>query len=536
MNASDAIQQFLATGSYPTSSTLNQPDPNYVANYLSRLDGAAYMANRDNGTLDQGTVTPETMEVINSSPAELEAKLGREGASLALRKVYEGVDQYNASVNASRSAGEIMGDTLASVGSGLVGMGAGIVEGQAAGLDSILNAFRENPNYNFTKAVNNLSTGVRDFLDNTLTSNTRQQQRYAEQARDQARADVNRAQYQRDLANGEDATSAGLAYFGRGFLNMVQGAFDSPSRTLETTADVVGSLGGMGLAIKGGTKLALKANKALAGFIGSGNLSAEAAQITSAGVMNAMAVGGEGVSSAIDNLDSISDEELITGSPRAQQLYDSFLSQGQSPEKAMRLTRQRIEADILLPAYTTGNLVGGITGGLFNRMLANPFTLQTARQAVGEGVIARAGETLPGRMLKEGFEESVETAPTPVINYGIQQNADPNRNVLEGWGEEMGSSFIGGVLGGGAGGAPSATKNKLFGKKVKKSKDKSSVEDASTEDLEATKSTLQDEQGKRVDSYATNEVNTEQAQQFRNTIASVNERLNDEVTDAEDIK
>lgn len=453
MNASDAIQQFLATGSYPTSSTLNQPDPNYVANYLSRLDGAAYMANRDNGTLDQGTVTPETMEVINSSPAELEAKLGREGASLALRKVYEGVDQYNASVNASRSAGEIMGDTLASVGSGLVGMGAGIVEGQAAGLDSILNAFRENPDYNFTRAVNNLSTGVRDFLDNTLTSNTRQQQRYAEQARDQARADVNRAQYQRDLANGEDATSAGLAYFGRGFLNMVQGAFDSPSRTLETTADVVGSLGGMGLAIKGGTKLALKANKALAGFIGSGNLSAKAARITSAGVMNAMAVGGEGVSSAIDNLDSISDEELITGSPRAQQLYDSFLSQGQSPEEAMRLTRQRIEADILLPAYATGTLVGGITGGLFNRMLANPFTLDTARKAVGEGVIAKAGETLPGRMLKEGFEESVETAPTPVINYGIQQNADPNRNVLEGWGEEMGSSFIGGVLGGGAGAA-----------------------------------------------------------------------------------
>ena len=461
MNASDAIQQFLATGSYPTSSTLNQPDPNYVANYLSRLDGAAYMANRDNGTLDQGTVTPETMEVINSSPAELEAKLGKEGASLALRKVYEGVDQYNASVNASRSAGEIMGDTLASVGSGLVGMGAGIVEGQAAGLESILNVFRENPNYNFTKAVNNLSTGVRDFFDNTLTSNTRQQQRYAEQARDQARADVNRAQYQRDLANGEDATSAGLAYFGRGFLNMVQGAFDSPSRTLETTADVVGSLGGMGLAIKGGTKLALKANKALAGFIGSGNLSAEAAQITSAGVMNAMAVGGEGVSSAIDNLDSISNEELITGSPRAQQLYNSFLSQGQSPEEAMRLTRQRIEADILLPAYATGTLVGGITGGLFNRMLANPFTLQAARQAVEKGAITRAGETLPGRMLKEGFEESVETAPTPVINYGIQQNADPNRNVLEGWGEEMGSSFIGGVLGGGAGAAPSTVAGRI---------------------------------------------------------------------------
>ncbi len=451
-------ETLLNTGSLPTPITASIPQE-LVEQKIQNVDGATFRSGQDIG--DTSAVNEDTKEVANSTFDDLKARYGEENAIRLTNKFREGMDAYDASKAVNRTSGEIIGDTLASVGSGLAGMGTGIVEGAAAGLDSTLNTFRENPNYNLTRAANNLSNSVRDFFDETLSSNTRQSQRFAEQARDQARADVNRAQYQRDLANGEDATSAGLAYFGRGFLNMVQGAFDSPSRTLETTADVVGSLGGMGLAIKGGTRLALKANKALAGFLGSGNLSAEAAQVTSAGVMNAMAVGGEGVSSAIDNLDSISDEELITGSPRAQQLYQDFLNQGQSPEEAMRLTRQRIEADILLPAYVTGTLVGGVTGGLFSRMLANPFTLQTARKAVGKGVIAKTGETLPGRMLKEGFEESAETAPTPVTNYGIQQNADPNRNVLEGWGEEMGSSFIGGVLGGGAGAAPSSVANRI---------------------------------------------------------------------------
>lgn len=477
-----------------------------VAQFIDNVDGASYQAARERG--DTSGVSPETLKVAHASRDELIQLLGEQGADAALYKINTGINAYNSASSISRTAPQFVTDNVSRFAGGVAGLGGVVATGAATAVDRTINGFTGSDDYTLTKATANASRALTDFFDKTLTSDSRIAQQFASDARRADRAAANQAKYEYDKTHGK-GIEADLAYFGRGATDGIRNAFDTPSDLAEGVADVAGSLigfsTGIGLAGKaaqvGGKFLpkflsnmsddAIRASQALRASGANGKqilevLGARSGEKLGAldrlgihmgtpAMLNAAAVGGEGVEQALAELDGVTDTELMESSPVAKLYYDAYIQDGYTPSEAMRMMREKIEANLIIPAFQSGALAGAVSGKLLDKVLRNPLTLNVGRQlqknqinmlseayASGEkdlfnAAIAKTAaktaktakpESFLSRTLAEGGEEIVETAPTPFINAAVQENLDPTRNILDNWGEEVGESGALGALAG----------------------------------------------------------------------------------------
>ena len=143
--------------------------------------------------------------------------------------------------------------------------------------------------------------------------------------------------------------------------------------------------------------------------------------------INAGEVGGEGVMNALAELDSYTDEE-IKNSDIGGALYKDFIAQGYSPDEAIKLTRQKLESDLIPSGAVSGALSGASSGWLVAKIVKNPFAIAK-------------GSSLLGNTFREMGEETWEAVnPDIAINAAIQRNLDSNRSLFKGVGEDVGQS------------------------------------------------------------------------------------------------
>ena len=429
----------LPSNSQSLNNPLNNLSDEEFAQKYANVDGAKYKAAMELG--DTSGVDPDTYEVANSNYTDLKTKYGVARANALIDKFQSTANAYTNS-NDARSPLEVARDTAAAVGGGVAGLIGGGATVAAYGLESGINSLTGSNDHSITKSVASGSQALSDFFNNDLTSAARIAQRNREQALSDYRDTLSELQYQKDLREGSSEMSAGFAKFGRDIWNGMTGVFDSGSKALETGANVFGSLGGFSLGIKAGTKLAAKMvdkgllprflstmgteernaiNKTVNSLVKQGVPRATAeSQVLQAiprglgdrlgapAIINAMAVGGEGIEGALNQLDSVTNEELLEGSPVGKLYYDSFRANGSSHEEAMKLMRDKIEASILKSAFGAGLLAGATSGKLFEKVLRNPFTVNES-------------QSLLGNMARESMEESWETLPTPATNYAMHR-------------------------------------------------------------------------------------------------------------------
>lgn len=521
MNEANQNSQFAPTSGSPVTPL----SPEQLQQKINNIDGARYRAAKSLGDMSQ--VDPDTAEVAGSTFSDLVLKYGPEAASMMLDKFSQTESQYIDSATSSRSASEILGDTLSGVAQGIASIPTSMATAATAGLESQVNAITGKRGYEATEAVQGFSDAISNFFSNTLTSNARIAQRRAEEARAAYRDSLSEAQYQKD--------GSSVAKAGRDFFNGIINAFENPSKALETTANVGGSLGGAGLAVKFVSKGALAVSKYLPKFLG--GMTEEVAAGLSAGAsmeermaalsqltgvnkfmvkagsplfVNALAVGGEGVQGALQELDQVSNEELLTSSPVAKLYYDTYRQEGYSEAEARHLMRQKIQSNIVNPALLTGLSVGALSGKVMENIIRNPFVVHPGR-----------GGFL-GQSMQEGFEEGFETLPSLATNYAVQQNIDPNRRLTEGYFQELGSSMAAGAVGGAASAAPHTAARSILNKFL----------GSKNEDGEESQETVVSPSNKGTSNTASDDIlrqqsegyNAEQAKEYRDAMAHASER------------
>lgn len=460
----DAVQAKRASNEPQPLAPITDPQALNNIN-LGEQAGANYLASLNTNSPD--AVDPLTREIAETPESELAIKYGPETAHRLKQQYYNSASTYADSQTNSRSGRELLTDTLAHTAGGLADIATGAVNIGAAGVDTALNLFRENDNYNFTKNVANVTRHVSDFFHDTLQSNSNVAQNFARMADSAARDAQSEHQYQQDLANGEGYAISALSKLGRDALNGVKDFMSDPANAVGSS---VGSVGGTGFLIKGtakmGTKLASKLANSKSPLLNSlTNFTEETAKVLnkaykkgdkaaianamkdltavdkafltvgSAAITNAALVGGEGVSNAIQELDNISDNELIDGSPTAKLFYNSYLDQGYSDAEARKLMRQRVEADVILPSMASYALAGAVSGKLFDKILKNPFIVNT-----------KIGQSYLSNINQQGLEESFESMPRVALNAALQPY-DQDRSLIQGVGQDVGAGYVGGALG-----------------------------------------------------------------------------------------
>lgn len=244
------------------------------------------------------------------------------------------------------------------------------------------------------------------------------EQGQAKEARFAAEQDAARksedAQRKADIANGSSEFMADLKDVGRGFMRTVESYAKNPSQALKDTAENLPQLGAN--VVLGGESLL--ANAVVAGGMEASGMYGQMKQ----------------------DMDKLSDDQLLAQSARAQQLKEAGYNM--SDIRDMVLSQAVGEAAPLQFGAT---------------MLAAPLGGKLETGLAGKGFGNTAAERLRHRaaaILGEGADETINSATGGIAaNLAAQNNYDPNKRVLENVGEQAAQ---GGLVGLGMAGVTTA--------------------------------------------------------------------------------
>lgn len=312
--------------------------------------------------------------------------------------------------NGDRTDLERMGDFGIGVGTGLVG-GVGDAATLVGGaLNRDAGAW-----------ASDVTKSFRDWMGDNQTVNN-QQNRVLSSLRVELDGQDNAAQFERDKETQSDFI-AGLSYLGRGFVNGAARFYEDP-QSLETgLSEGVGSLLAGGPIAKG---------VGLAGKLaGLGRAATSITMPVAIGMME----GGSAYSGALQEVMNMSNETLLVNSPT----YRELVASGMDPDEA----KEQVAARAAEIAATIQAPIGAVTGRLVSGFEANPLGSKGFRDMIKN-------------ILNETIEEGAQSASGQTAqNFGIQQTADENQNILENVGDQTAQGAILGSLTAGVVQAPS---------------------------------------------------------------------------------
>ncbi len=302
---------------------------------------------------------------------------------------------------------------LAALGIGLVNDNAGAAVSQ--GLDS----FNEWARSNQSSALNN--------------------RRRAYESTNRVAAQDNQMLYEQEKQAYGDFI-ASLRRIGRDAYSSVSNAADDTAILGAGAAEGMGSLLTGGPLAKGAKALAGKAIASAAkrgviaeGGAAAGRLTTLTDRAAMPGVIGAMEAGGS-YTGAVNDVMAMSHDDLMRTSPK----YAELIQQGWDPEEAKRdvaTSGGLTAAAIQLP-------IAALSGKLVSKFEASPFkvpSLGSAARSIG----------------LETVEEGIQSGSGQVAsNLGIQAFADPNRDLSQGVGEQVGLGALYGSMSAGAVQAP----------------------------------------------------------------------------------
>lgn len=307
---------------------------------------------------------------------------------------------------------------LAALGIGLVNDNAGAAVSQ--GLDS----FNEWARSNQSSALNN--------------------RRRAYESANRVAAQDNQMLYEREKqADGDFIAS--LRRIGRDAYSSVKLAADDTAILGAGAAEGMGSLLTGGPLAKGAKALAGKAIASAAkrgviaeGGAAAGRLTTLADRAAMPGVIGAMEAGGA-YSGAVNEVMAMSHDDLMRTSPK----YAELIQQGWDPEEAKR----DVATSGGLTAAAIQFPIAALSGTLVSKFEASPFKVPS---------LGSAARSIGLQTVEEGIQSGSGQAAS---NLGIQAFADPNRDLSQGVGEQVGLGALYGSMSAGAVQAPSITQS-----------------------------------------------------------------------------
>jgi len=378
---------------------------------------------------DVGSSMPDgpMQDLRTGSIPDLFNKYGPDMAGKLISHAAMANAKYYADRTAYRSTWDVVDDAVSStvlggvnsVG-GLAALGVGLVNDNAgAAVSQGLDSFNR-------WARSNQSEGL----------NARRQ---AYEAANRIAAEDNRVIYEQEKqADGDFIAS--LRRIGRDAYSSVKLAADDTAILGAGAAEGMGSLLTGGPLAKGAKALAGKAIASAAkrgviaeGGAAAGRLTTLADRAAMPGVIGAMEAGGS-YTGAVNEVMAMSHDDLMRTSPK----YAELIQQGWDPEEAKRdvaTSGGLTAAAIQLP-------IAALSGKLVSKFEAFPFkvpSLGSAARSIG----------------LETAEEGIQSGSGQVAsNLGIQAFADPNRDLSQGVGEQVGLGALYGSMSAGAVQAP----------------------------------------------------------------------------------
>lgn len=329
--------------------------------------------------------------------------------------------------------------------------------------------------HNYLGEFGEYAHGATDWAKSLFNNEEEADYFKARAARTAAREKMSQAQYEQEVARGEDVSNALAKRELRNLGSALIDTLTDPVAGTTTAGDVIGQLGGGKLvksATYGLTKAASKETaeqlaKSVAQAATNGvtkEAAKEAAEKAEKAAKEAAkqaawrdrllegailggTEGGGSIGDASQKIDSKSDAQLLNESPRFRELAEDYLAQGYSQKEALRNARITLknEAELIAAPLNAGSAF--LAAG----------ALRPIEKVMGKSVDTSAIKGLASAMGTEATEEGITGALQGVSsNFAISQTANPNQDLLEGVGTQTGESIAGGAMGAGAVRAPFA--------------------------------------------------------------------------------
>lgn len=353
-----------------------------------------------------------------------------------------GTAEYDRLMSGERRGWRRTGDNVNNIVTGLLG-GIGDAATLATAVSPVGWAFPEAPRA-VAEFTNDFREGMQGFQSRQQSNN-----RFLSGIRADLDEQDNRAQYERDRADGQEGLEASLSYIGRGFRNGATRLFED-GLTFETAlGEGVGSLfagGPISRATTGAANVLSRVGReftrdTLQDISGAAAQAAGRSWGNAAGMPTAIGLmeGGSAYSGAMMEVLGMTHDELMQTSPQ----YRDLIASGMSQEDAQGQVANRagmIAGAIVGPAAAaTGSLVAGFE--------ASPLAGRGMREIVEN-------------ILKETTEEGIQSFTGQVgQNIGIQQTADENRMLVQGTGDALAEGAILGAAIGGVVQTPAMARN-----------------------------------------------------------------------------
>lgn len=352
-----------------------------------------------------------------------------------------GEDAYYSRMNRARELGEQGGigfknPVRESIADPALGVAQGIATG-ALGLVGLVNMVAD-PTGTANAVTGEISEAINNFADSLKTRNLRST-KYFDNAEAEQDYLKNKYQEQVNVANGANPNTelvkrilkdAG-SYIGSRSLSslkddLAQGiGFVYPSTWAARGLATVGKL--VGKTVSGTTKGA-RIGESIGG---------------STMLNSGIGYGGASANNVAYQIDSMSADEVLATSPLAQEKYKEYLDQGYSPNEAKELAKSDVRGKTSRKAGLLSGIIAAVpSAGLSQRYIRNPFTKATGKEAL----YSVAENTLQGNV-------------TLGENIAKKENLNPNQDLGEGVGANVGLGFTSSLSTAAGGGAKALARN-----------------------------------------------------------------------------
>lgn len=390
------------------------------------IDWQSIVTARSTGAGSVG-VSDIQWDMQNLSPAEMYFKHGPEAMTMLQEGILQGssADRQEADLAANRSISEKAWDTTSGVVGGFVGgianlgsMGLGLVNEDAG----TWSAGKINDGMNWLNSTQS---------DGINAARTRLQRLNALEQQDNA------MQMQKDIESGSSELVAGLRRWGKDTVGSIANAASDPTTLGQGTAEAVGSLLAGGPIAKGvkavGTGAAMLTRAGGGGFGATRNVLAVRNSVAWPTAMVGMESGGAYVGTASEILEM--DIKVLEQNPVYQQLTKSKNDGGEGLTEDAARREIANNTGLRAAAYTAPF---AFAAGQLSRWAETPFKTPSI------------GSAATNILLKEPLEEAIQGTSAGLAQGLAVQGVDPNRDVLEGLGEQTGTSALYGATAAGS--------------------------------------------------------------------------------------
>lgn len=417
----------IGTGSSPLR------DPNFIDEALA---GDQLAKSLNDGSLAQTVVTSERNgnqltadesignDLMTLPYAELERKYGREIADQQIDFQRE-VERQGAVESATRTPGQIIGDSLLSVGSGFANV-TGSLASTGVGLLGAANEAVNGDDANLgglsikiAETTENVTGFLTDQQSDELTN--RKELNAIEGVLD---AQDNQIQRDQEVADGANPTIANFRQVGRDILDTGGRLLSDGAVAGDVIAQAIGSLGPSAKLAQGGAKL-LGAGAVAAGLDEAKERTAQA--IGAAGGVGVAEASGT-YSDTVNQIMAMDEQELLTNSPHFLEL----VQEGIDPQEA-KLEVARVTGQI---AFARQLPVASALGLLSSKFEASPIG------SFADSSLINGFRQIGAQTLEEGLQGASGTYNQ---NAAIKQIADDGRSIIEGVGEATATGAIAGA-------------------------------------------------------------------------------------------